>query len=71
MKQAKRLHTLMDSTNGVLFCLFIFVLRASITVWSTGGLMTRTYCVLAGLACIAGVATNTTARKLLSYRSSN
>ena len=70
MSPNKRLHSLMDSTTGVLCCLAIFVVRATITAWPTSGLFTHTYCVLAGVACVAGITANTTSCKLISTRSS-
>ncbi len=66
-----RLRRLMESTTAILLCLLIFVVRATITVWPNSGPTSKTYCILAMLACAVGIATNLSASKLALTRSTN
>jgi hypothetical protein len=71
MEPTVRLRSLMDTTTSIFMCLLIFVARGAVTVWPLGGHLNRTYCVLAILACMTGIFTNITAKKLVLPRRSN
>ena len=64
MVRTTQFRKMMDSIAALFICLMIFVVRATVSVWSTAGVVNRVSCVLAILACFTGVAISRRASNL-------
>ena len=66
MNDLERIRQLMTSSTSLFCVLVLFAIRVSVTLWSSGSLLTRFWCVGSLILCALGVFTTLQASKKLT-----